>query len=282
MKSGFVFVDKPLGVTSHDIVNQVRREVGTKKVGHAGTLDPFATGLLILGINKATRLLGFLLGLDKSYRATMRLGVATDTDDHTGIVTTETSASGLTETDIRQALTSHIGIRKQIPSTYSAKKIQGMKSYELARSGISVSLEAKEIQISSLQIHSIQAHEDFVDVEFDVKCSSGTYIRAIARDIGNELGVGGHLTSLARTSIGNFFLDSASPLNDLTLRSMREICKELIPIVEITTDVFERVQHGKEISLNTSEGINALVFENEVVAIIDNAQGIISYKAVLS
>jgi tRNA pseudouridine55 synthase len=282
MKSGFAFVDKPLGITSHDVVNQVRRVVGTKKVGHAGTLDPFATGLLILGINKATRLLGFLLGLDKSYRATMRLGATTDTDDHTGSITAQTSTSNLTETEIHQAFASHFGTRMQVPSAYSAKKIKGVKAYELARSGINVLLDAKEVQIFSLQIQSIQAHLDVIDVEFEVRCSSGTYIRAIARDIGEELGVGGHLRTLERTTIGDFALAEASSLNDLTLCPMLEICSKIMPTLEVDTDIFLSVQHGKELSLDANEGVSALVFDNEVVAIIENTQGIITYKAVLT
>lgn len=282
MKSGFVFVDKPLGMTSHDVVNQVRRVVGTKKVGHAGTLDPFATGLLILGINKATRLLGFLLGLDKSYRASMRLGVTTDTDDHTGSITAQTSTSNLTETEIRQAFATHVGARLQVPSTFSAKKIKGVKAYELARSGINVSLEAKEVQISSLRIQSIQTQLDVVDVEFEVRCSSGSYIRAIARDIGNELGVGGHLTQLERTTIGDFSLAQATSLNDLTLWPMLEICEKFLPLHEVNTDVLLSVQHGKELRLEVHEGVSALVHDNEVVAIIENTQGIITYKAVLT
>lgn len=282
MKSGFVFVDKPLGMTSHDVVNQVRRVVGTKKVGHAGTLDPFATGLLILGINKATRLLGFLLGLDKSYRASMRLGVTTDTDDHTGSITAQTATSNLTETEIRQAFATHVGARLQVPSTFSAKKIKGVKAYELARSGINVSLEAKEVQISSLRIQSIQTQLDVVDVEFEVRCSSGSYIRAIARDIGNELGVGGHLTQLERTTIGDFSLAQATSLNDLTLWPMLEICEKFLPLHEVNTDVLLSVQHGKELRLEVHEGVSALVHDNEVVAIIENTQGIITYKAVLT
>lgn len=282
MKSGFVFVNKPLGVTSHDVVNQVRRAVGTKKVGHAGTLDPFATGLLILGINSATRLLGFLLGLEKSYRATMRLGISTTTDDRTGSITAQNATSQLTETEIRQALASHIGTREQVPSTYSAKKINGVKAYELARNGIEVVLAGKEIHVSSIVIYSIVSHLEVIDVDFEVTCSSGTYIRAIARDVGTQLGVGGHLTSLERTSIGTFTLAQCSSLNDITVWPMLEICKTLMPIHEVTTNVFESIQHGKELTLDVDEGVNALVYGNEVVAIIENANGIITYKAVLT
>lgn len=280
MNSGFIFVNKPLGVTSHDVVNQVRRAVGTKKVGHAGTLDPFATGLLILGINRATRLLGFLLGLEKSYRATMRLGVSTTTDDWTGSITWQNATSQLTETEIRQALASYVGTREQVPSTFSAKKIHGVKAYELARNGIEVALAGKEIHVSSIVIHSIEPHLEGIDVDFEVTCSSGTYIRAIARDIGTQLGVGGHLTSLERTSIGTFTLAACS--SDLTVWPMLEICKTLMPVHEINTNVFESVQHGKELTLEVDEGVNALVYGNEVVAIIENAHGIITYKAVLT
>lgn len=282
MKSGFAFIDKPAGITSHDVVSQVRRMLGTKRVGHAGTLDPFATGLLILGVNKATRLLGFLLGLDKTYRATMRLGISTDTDDLTGTHLQKSKTSHLDDLTIRETLATHIGKQLQIPSTFSAKKIGGMKAYELARRGEEVSLDAKEITIYSIHVLAIEREAEVIDVEFDVTCSSGTYIRAIARDIGNELGVGGHVVSLRRTAIGDFSLENASPPNSLTLHSMTDVCKQIMPVYPIDDDTFANVQHGKQLLLDTPEGLNALVHNDEVVALVESSQGIISYKAVLT
>lgn len=281
MKSGFAFIDKPSGITSHDVVNQVRRVAGTKKVGHAGTLDPFATGLLILGINKATRLLGFLLGLDKSYRATMRLGEATNTDDLSGDIVDTKSITGLDESRIRTTLLNHVGVRLQTPSSFSAKKIAGVKAYELARNGEEVVLQPKEISLYSIDNIDIHYLPSTIDVDFDVRCSSGTYVRAIARDIGNELGVGGHLISLRRTLIGEFSVDDASTVEELKIVSVKEVCRSIMNLQTIEADIYEDVKHGKSLSLQCAEGINALVFDDEVVAVIESNHGIITYKAVL-
>lgn len=281
MKSGFAFIDKPSGITSHDVVQQARRIVGTKKVGHAGTLDPFATGLLILGVNKATRLLGSLLGLDKSYRATMRLGQATNTDDLTGDIVSAKSIQNLSATMIQSALMNHVGVRMQMPSSFSAKKVAGVKAYDLARRGHDVSLEAKEISIYAIEHIDIKQSKDIIDVEFDVRCSSGTYIRAIARDIGNELEVGGHLTTLRRTVIGEFSVNDAVSIEKLRITPMKDICSRIMNLCTINDEIYALVKHGKALALECPQGMNALVFNDEVVAIVQNEQGIITYKAVL-
>ncbi|MFZ9694202.1 MAG: tRNA pseudouridine(55) synthase TruB [Candidatus Nanopelagicales bacterium] len=281
MKSGFAFIDKPSGLTSHDVVNQARRLTGTKKVGHAGTLDPFATGLLILGINKATRLLGFLLNLDKSYRATMRLGEATNTDDLTGEIVEQNPIALLDEENIRSALLGHVGVRMQTPSSFSAKKVGGVKAYERARNGEDVVLQPKEISIYSIENIVIHFSSSTIDVDFDVRCSSGTYVRAIARDIGNELGVGGHLISLRRTLIGEFSVDNASTVESLKIVPIKEVCRLIMNLHTIQKPLYEDVKHGKPLSFECPEGLSALLFDEEVVAVIENTQGIITYKVVL-
>ena len=282
MKSGFAFIDKPSDMTSHDVVNQVRRSVGTKKVGHAGTLDPFATGLLILGVNKATRLLAFLLGLDKSYIATMRLGEVTDTDDLTGTVVSKTSAFDLDEVTILKAVTAHIGTQMQMPSTYSAKKVDGVRAYEKARRGEDVSLTPKQITISNISNVRIQKMHDGIDVEFEVSCSSGTYIRALARDVGQELLVGGHLRALRRVSIGAFSIAEATSIESISIRSMQEICQKVMPVHQIDSQSMSNVRYGKPLELNVAAGVNALIYDDEVVAVIEKQDDMIFYRAVLA
>ena len=282
MKSGFAFIDKPSDMTSHDVVNQVRRSVGTKKVGHAGTLDPFATGLLILGVNKATRLLAFLLGLDKSYIATMRLGEVTDTDDLTGTVVSKASAFDLDEVTILKAVTAHIGTQMQMPSTYSAKKVDGVRAYEKARRGEDVSLTPKQITISNISNVRIQKTHDGIDVEFEVSCSSGTYIRALARDVGQELLVGGHLRALRRVSIGAFSIAEATSIESISIRSMQEICQKVMPVHQIDSQSMSNVRFGKPLELNVAAGVNALIYDDEVVAVIEKQDDMIFYRAVLA
>ena len=282
MKSGFAFIDKPGDMTSHDVVSQVRRIAGTKKVGHAGTLDPFATGLLILGVNKATRLLAFLLGLDKSYIATMRLGEATDTDDLTGTLVSKTNAVDLDEATILNSVNAHIGTQMQIPSTYSAKKVNGVRAYEKARKGEDVTLSPKQITISNISNVHIQKLNDAIDVEFEVTCSSGTYIRALARDIGQEVLVGGHLRALRRVSIGAFSLAEATSIDSLTIRSMQEICQKVMPVHQIDSQSMSNVRFGKPLELNVAAGVNALIYDDEVVAVIEKQDDMIFYRAVLA
>ena len=207
--SGLVVVDKPAGVTSHDVVARVRKIAGTKKVGHAGTLDPMATGVLVLGINKATRLLGHLMMAEKTYDATVRLGASTNTDDAEGEVTAQTGAAELSEGAVRVALKAFEGSIQQVPSTVSAIKVGGQRAYKLAREGQEVVLQPRTVTIHSLEVSDVRREGDFVDVDVTISCSSGTYIRAIARDLGAALGVGGHLTALRRTEVGPFGLEDA-------------------------------------------------------------------------
>lgn len=215
VRSGLVIVDKPAGWTSHDVVGRMRRLASTKKVGHAGTLDPMATGVLVLGINRATRLLGYLTHADKEYLATIRLGQSTVTDDAEGDVTATTPAGHLDEVAVRAVLPSYTGDIQQVPSSVSAIKVDGVRSYAKVRSGEEVALKARPVTVSEFAVLAVRAEGDFVDVDVRVVCSSGTYIRALARDIGNDLGVGGHLTMLRRTRVGGFPLRLARSLEEL-------------------------------------------------------------------
>jgi tRNA pseudouridine55 synthase len=212
--SGLVVVDKQAGMTSHDVVARVRRLAGTRKVGHAGTLDPMATGVLVLGLNRATRLLGHLTLTDKRYAATIRLGVSTTTDDAEGEVIATAPTGALTDEAVRQALEAFVGEIDQVPSAVSAIKIAGKRAYARVRDGEVVELPARRVTVHSLEVVSTSLG-DAAEVDIEVHCSSGTYIRAIARDLGEALDVGGHLTALRRTAVGPFGIDSARTLDEL-------------------------------------------------------------------
>lgn len=214
-QSGLVIVDKPAGWTSHDVVGRMRRLASTKKVGHAGTLDPMATGVLVLGINRATRLLGYLTHADKEYVATIRLGQSTVTDDAEGEIISTTSATHVDEAAVRAVLPAYTGDIQQVPSSVSAIKVDGVRSYAKVRSGEEVTLPARPVTVSTFDLEAVRAEGDVVDVDVRVVCSSGTYIRALARDIGADLGVGGHLTMLRRTRVGGFPLRLARTLDEL-------------------------------------------------------------------
>ncbi|MBC9732215.1 tRNA pseudouridine(55) synthase TruB [Nocardioides marmotae] len=215
MRPGLVVVDKPGGMTSHDVVARVRRLVGTRKVGHAGTLDPMATGVLVLGVDRATRLLGHLMLTDKGYDATVRLGVATTTDDAEGEVVSTASAAALDEETVRATLAEFVGELQQVPTAVSAIKVDGKRAYQRVRDGEQVELQPRAVTVHELVVHDVRREGDVVDVDVSLRCSSGTYVRAIARDAGARLGVGGHLTALRRTAVGPYGLDVARTLDEL-------------------------------------------------------------------
>ena len=215
-ESGLVVVDKPAGVTSHDVVARVRRLAGTRKVGHAGTHDPMATGVLVLGVNRATRLLGQLMLTEKGYAATVRLGVATTTDDAEGEVVATTPTAGVTEDAVRAALATFVGDLEQVPTAVSAIKVDGKRAYQRVRDGEHVELKARPVTIHELSVEDVRLGDEHVDVDVSLRCSSGTYVRAIARDAGALLGVGGHLTALRRTAVGHFDLATAATLDELS------------------------------------------------------------------
>lgn len=212
---GLLIVDKPSEWTSHDVVGRARRLCATRKVGHAGTLDPMATGVLVLGVNRATRLLTFLVGADKSYTATIRLGQSTLTDDAQGEITARHPVSEVTDARIEQAVAALTGAIQQVPSAVSAIKVNGQRSYARVRAGEQVELAARPVTVSRFDIHDIRRVDGCIDLDVEVDVSSGTYVRALARDLGGGLGVGGHLTALRRTRVGGFTLDHAATLEEL-------------------------------------------------------------------
>lgn len=245
--SGVVIVDKPSAVTSHQVVGKLRRLLGTKKIGHAGTLDPMATGVLILGVNRATRMLGHLALHDKRYLATVRLGASSDTDDADGTVTVVAAADSLTAAQVDAALQPQRGDIVQVPSTVSAIKVDGKRAYALARAGETVELKARPVTISRLDVLGVRVVDGFLDVDLDVECSSGTYVRAIARDLGAALGVGGHLTALRRTRIGNYSLDAAVTLGDEapSLMPMAEAARLSFPVLHVTAEEAVDIGFGR-------------------------------------
>ena len=210
-----MIVDKPSGWTSHDVVGRVRRLAGTRKVGHAGTLDPMATGVLVLGVGRATRLLGHLQLADKEYVATVRLGQSTITDDAEGDVVSATPAGHLDAEAITAAMAPLTGPIEQVPSSVSAIKVEGQRSYARVRAGEDVDLPARPVTVEAFELGEVRRQDDVVDADVRVVCSSGTYVRALARDLGKALGVGGHLTMLRRTRVGPFDLASAHTLDEL-------------------------------------------------------------------
>lgn len=232
---GLIVVDKPAGMTSHDVVARIRRLARTRRVGHGGTLDPMATGVLIIGVNRATRLLTYVIGAEKSYTATIRLGESTITDDAEGEVTARTSPVGVTDDAVRAVLAAGVGEIDQVPSAVSAIKINGVRSYKRVRDGETVDIPARRITVFRLDVLDIRRGADVIDVDIDVTCSSGTYIRAIARDLGAALGVGGHLTALRRTAVGGMTLDAAATLAELEERAPDVVS---LPVAEAARRAF--------------------------------------------
>jgi tRNA pseudouridine55 synthase len=267
---GLLLVDKPGGMTSHDVVARARRVLSVRKVGHAGTLDPMATGLLILGVGAATRLLGYVGGHDKTYEATMRLGQSTVTDDREGDVLTTTSTAHLDDDAVRGALTAQTGRLQQVPSSVSAVKVDGRRSYDRVRAGEEVELAARSVTVHRLEVHRIQRPTpDLVDVDVTVVCTAGTYIRAIARDAGAALGVGGHLTALRRTTSGPFSVAQAAPVEDAGAAllaaggtgflALAEAATTVFPARTLTADETRAVFHGQRIPATGAPGPHAAV-----------------------
>lgn len=235
MKDGLVIIDKPGGMTSHDVVSRLRRLAGTRRVGHAGTLDPMATGVLVIGVEKATRLLGHLALTRKEYEATIRLGQTTVTDDAEGEITAASPAGGVTRDAIDAGIARLTGDILQVPSKVSAIKVNGVRSYARVRGGEEFELPARPVTVSSFAVRDVRREgDDLVDVDVTVECSSGTYIRALARDLGAGLGVGGHLTALRRTRVGPYGADLARTLEQLTESF------SVLPIAEAAAAAFPR------------------------------------------
>ncbi len=274
--AGLVVVDKPAGVTSHDVVGRCRRIFGTRKVGHAGTLDPMATGVLVVGIERATKILGLLTATDKSYSATIRLGQTTSTEDAEGEVLQTVSAAGVTDAQIGEAVARLRGEIAQVPSAVSAIKVGGQRAYKLAREGQVVELAPRNIRIDRFDVLAVRRHEGLVDVDVEVDCSSGTYIRALARDVGAHLGVGGHLTALRRTRVGGFRIDQARTLDELAERprlsyTLDEACLQSFPRRDLTADETEDTRHGRPLNPAGIEGVYAATApDGQVIALLND------------
>lgn len=242
MSSGLVLIDKPSGWTSHDVVARLRKLAGTRRVGHAGTLDPMATGLLLIGVNSATKLLTFLVGENKTYEATIRLGAATITDDKESEFTTVANQDDVRALTVDRLETALAGLRgpiEQVPSSVSAIKVDGERAYAKVRSGDEVKLKARPVTVERFEVIGeprlvTEGGNNFFDFDAIIDCSSGTYIRALARDLGTALGVGGHLTALRRTKIGSYSIDQAQELEGLRGESLR-----VLPIEQAATQQFK-------------------------------------------
>jgi tRNA pseudouridine55 synthase len=266
---GILLVDKPAGLTSHDVVARTRRAFGTRKVGHAGTLDPMATGLLVLGIEGATRLLTYVVGADKTYHATIRLGQTTGTDDADGEITAQAAPeawAAVTPEAVAAGIEALTGGISQVPSAVSAIKVDGRRAYDRVRAGEEVVLAARDVVVSRFDVVAERAGDGTRDLDVIVDCSSGTYIRALARDLGAALGVGGHLTALRRTRVGPFDASDAVGIDALdgapTLTAAEAAGRILQPLA-VTEDEARDLRHGKRL------GGQATRLEGTLAAAID-------------
>jgi tRNA pseudouridine55 synthase len=261
---GILLVDKPAGMTSHDVVARTRRAFGTRKVGHAGTLDPMATGLLVLGIEGATRLLTYVVGADKTYEATIRLGQTTGTDDADGEIlarAAEESWSAVTDEALATGVAALTGPISQVPSAVSAIKVDGRRAYDRVRAGEDVVLAAREVVVSRFDVVARRPGDGFLDLDVVVDCSSGTYIRALARDLGAALGVGGHLTSLRRTRVGPFAVADAVPLDQLAgvgTLTPAQAAARILPSLPVSNDEARDLRHGKRLVDQADRLVGAL------------------------
>jgi tRNA pseudouridine55 synthase len=277
--SGLVIVDKPAGWTSHDVVARIRKLAGTRRVGHAGTLDPMATGVLVVGVEKATRLLGHLALTEKEYAGTIRLGQTTDSDDADGTVLTRVPAMDVTETDLERAVEGLTGAILQVPPGVSAIKVAGQRSYRLARAGAAPELAARPVTVSVFAIGEIRRDGDVVDVDVRVTCSSGTYIRALARDLGAALRVGGHLTALRRTRVGPYRLAQARTLEQLAerlqLTPLADAAAAAFPRREVTADEARLIGHGGRLpALGSGAGpVAAFGPDGSLIALLTEEDG---------
>ncbi|MFB1299518.1 tRNA pseudouridine(55) synthase TruB [Mycobacterium sp. pW049] len=274
---GLVVVDKPGGMTSHDVVGRCRRLFGTRKVGHAGTLDPMATGVLVVGIERATKILGLLTATDKSYEATIRLGRTTSTEDAEGELLQQVSASHVTGEQIEAAVAPLRGPIEQVPSAVSAIKVDGKRAYQMAREGQVVELPARPVRIDRFDVLAVRRVRELIDVDVAVDCSSGTYIRALARDVGSALGVGGHLTALRRTRVGGFGLDQARTLDELAERadlsySLDEACLQAFSRRELSDTEAIDASHGRPLPPAGIDGVYAATAtDGRVMALLQDS-----------
>lgn len=293
---GLLLIDKPGGVTSHGVVARVRVLAHTRKVGHAGTLDPMATGLLVLGVGRATRLLGFITGTDKEYRATIRLGQGTVSDDSDGEITTAPGVTDTTVTGLPDALARLTGEISQVPAAVSAIKVAGRRAYARVRAGEEVTLTPRQVTIHRLEVlaqrpATLPDGTRVLDLDIVVACSSGTYVRAIARDLGAALGTAGHLTALRRTKVGPFDVAQATTLEDLPARQVGEdravgvgkweplmtitaACRTIFPAHILDEDSAADLRHGRPVAAVPGEGTWAAFGpEGEAIGLVENRAG---------
>jgi len=277
---GLVVVDKPPGWTSHDVVARVRRLAGTRKVGHAGTLDPMATGVLVCGVNRATRLLTYLVGADKTYTATVRLGATTVTDDVEGEVLSRAGAAEVSTDAVAAAVTALTGDLQQVPSSVSAIKVEGKRSYARVRAGEDVALPARPVTVRRFDVLGLRHGSDdghaVLDVDVEVECSSGTYVRALARDLGAALGVGGHLVALRRTRVGPYGLEVASTLEELegsfALLPVVDAARAAFPVRDVTVAEAVSLGYGQRLAATGAAGpVAAIDPDGRLVALLEDA-----------
>jgi len=290
---GLVVVDKPQGWTSHDVVGRMRRLAGTKKVGHAGTLDPMATGVLVVGVGRATRLLTYVVGAEKEYVTTVRLGVATTTEDAEGDVTATTGAAGVTAEAVRSAAATLTGDVLQVPSAVSAIKVDGERAYARVRAGEQVELAARPVTISAFEVTEVRPGPGVpaadgtlptVDVDARVVCSSGTYVRALGRDLGAALGVGAHLVALRRTRVGGYDLAGARTLEELEAQAdadgvlatlpLADAARATFPVRELDAADAAALGHGRALPPAGAPGVHAAIGpDGTLVALVEDAKG---------
>jgi tRNA pseudouridine55 synthase len=279
MTDGFLVVDKAPGMTSHDVVAVARKALGTRKVGHAGTLDPMATGVLVLGFGNGTRLLQYITDGHKSYTATIILGAATVTDDREGEVISESDASKITDEQIKTGLAKMIGEIAQRPSSVSAVKVDGERAYDRVRAGEIFELAARTITISVLDILEIRHLGARIEIDIDVTCSAGTFIRAIARDLGSDLQVGGHLSVLRRTRVAGFPISQAISFEDLKAQSfspleLSDVARATFQVRELGLDEVQELSFGRPLQANASDLIfAALSPDDRLIALLKNESG---------
>ncbi|MCT2087222.1 tRNA pseudouridine(55) synthase TruB [Microbacterium enclense] len=278
VRAGILLVDKPGGITSHDVVARARRALGTRKIGHAGTLDPMATGLLVLGVEGATRLLTYIVGADKTYEATILLGASTDSDDADGVETSRADAAAVaavTDDAITEGIAALTGEIDQVPSSVSAIKVQGRRAYDLARAGETVELKPRRVTVSRFDVRETRREGATIALDVVVDCSSGTYIRALARDVGRALRVGGHLTALRRTRIGSFDVAAAASIDDIAedaLVTPATAAAVVVGAIAVGADEARDLRHGKRIDGGgrlTGERAAAIDPDGRLVGIVE-------------
>ncbi|GAA4111715.1 tRNA pseudouridine(55) synthase TruB [Enteractinococcus coprophilus] len=277
--SGLILVDKPAGWTSHDVVSRTRKIAGTRKVGHAGTLDPMATGMLVIGFNKATRLLTYIVDTTKIYRATIRLGHNTTTDDADGEITQTRFANAVTREAIEAAIIDLTGTIQQVPSSVSAIKIDGKRAYQRVREGETVDIPAREVTVHRFDIEDIRRADDgkTIDVDVEVECTAGTYIRALARDLGEALNTGGYLTALRRTAVGPYRIEDAVTMDELADNLVyTELSTAMIRLFDVRLVSYDEAKdliHGRRIAASKSDELLAATLKNgHVIALIKDAE----------